>query len=95
MISPNQFRTPVGWPVTYDDGTERERVCVLELDEHSFRVWLVWSLYERGAIAASANDGAVPYGDPVALRAARGVLAPCFDCGRRGGCDCGRFELGC
>lgn len=72
MIARGQFRTPVGWPVVtgiHENGGANVTECVdvLELDEQSFRVWLVWVLWERGAIAATANDGDEPHGDPLPL----------------------------
>lgn len=64
MIRRGQFLTPADAVV---DGVAGKRVDVLELDDESFRAWLVAQLFRVGIVAAQSNDGETPLGDVIEL----------------------------
>ena len=70
MIRRGQFKTAIDGTV---DGVSGRQVDVLDLDEKSFRAWLLEVLYERGAIASQA----ITLGDTVELHT-RGDLSRCY-----------------
>lgn len=63
MISRGQFKTAIDDTV---DGVAGRQVDVLDLDDLSFRAWLLRVLFDRGAISSQA----VTLGEPVHLKTA-------------------------